>query len=290
MSLLTPLCPNLPNNLLNGTPADASQVMADFNTLLAALNTTLNQSSATGGDQYVGLTTDNRFNGTSVHDALTQLVDRQSLYTDTGTTNALVITPNPAMGTLAAGQVFWFKPANTTTSGSATITIGSNTAVGIANWDGTLLLAGQLIAGSYYMGVTAGPGNPIRIINPSYVIGSFTGTLTGMSSATTGTINYGTDLYNISLYINADINNTSNAPTLTITGVPALIQPATTHWLPFFNGRDSSSQTQCMLQISSASGTWTVGKGLVGTASFPGAFTNTGNKGVGVGSYSYPRS
>lgn len=283
MSLLSPLVPAFPNNLTNGTPADASQVMADFNNLRNAINNTLSASGATGGDQYVGLTTDSRFNGTSVHDALTQLIDRQSLYTDTGTTNAIVITPNPAMPTLAAGQVFWFKAANTTTSGSATITIGSNSAVGLANQDGTLLLAGAIIAGSYYQAVTAGPGNAVRILDPSRITGSFTGTIaTGCTTTPTGTINLAIEpsgkAWNV--WAPTGWSGTSNANFMTISGIPSSIQTATDK--EYYASMTNNGATGMGgIRTGAASGTWTClllnpASGAIG----PSNFVNSAAKGI----------
>lgn len=279
MSLLTPLVPAFPNNLTNGTPADASQVMADFNNLRNAINTVLNATGATGGDQYVGLTTDARFNGTSVHDALTQLIDRQSLYTDTGTTNAMVITPNPAMATLAAGQLFAFKPANTTTLNTATIAIGANTAVTFANQDGTTLPAGALIAGSYYLAYTAGPGNPVRVISPSRLTGSFTLTLTGFTAGVTCTVNYAIapDGKSCSIW-NTQGVGTSNATTMTGTGVPAAIQTITSKTIQcIVQDNSSANGNSGNLSTGASSGTWTFGSSLLGSI-----FTASGTKRFGV--------
>ena len=283
MSLLSPLVPVFPNTLVNGTPADASQVMADFNTLRNAINNSLNATGATGGDQYVGLTTDARFNGTSVHDALTQLVDRQSLYTDTGTTNALVITPTPAMTALTAGQVFWFKPANTTTTGAATIAIGANGAVGIANWDGTLLLAGMLIAGSYYLGVTAGPGNPIRVLNPSRLTGSVTLTIaTGLTTTPTFTLSYavGSDGFGVDAWTGGGTTGTSNAIGMTWTGVPAIIQAVTKKDAACSGLVDNGAGTMGGIEMTASSGTWTIEH--VGNAN---GWTNTGTKGIATAGF-----
>lgn len=280
MSLLSPLVPAFPNNLTNGTPADASQVMADFNTLRNAVNNVLNATGATGGDQYVGLTTDARFNGTSVHDALTQLIDRQSLYTDTGTTNAMAITPNPAMATLAAGQLFAFKPANTTTANTATIAIGSNTAVTFASQDGATLPAGALIAGSYYLAYTAGPGNAVRVINPSPISGSATGTPTGFSgSPGTCTISYRVtaDGQLVTLQFGAGISGTSNATTFTITGLPSGLAPALSQAF-YTSAQDNTTSVIATLIMTASSSTITLGKsgGTIGSGA--SSWTASGTK------------
>lgn len=55
--------------------------------------------------------------------------------------------------------------------------------------------------------------------------GSFTGTLTGVTGTVTGTINYRRVNNLVTLYLNAALNGTSNASTMTITGVPSGIRP-----------------------------------------------------------------
>lgn len=226
MSLSSPLLPANPNTLTNGTPADATQVMANFNNIVNNINSLLNSTTGAG---YIGLSVDARLNGTSLQDAITQLLDRSHTYTDTGAVNALVITPNPAMTSLAAGQSFFFTPANTTTSASATININGIGAVGIANQDGVLLPAGALIVGSYYIGETAGPGNPIRVLNPSRATFSFTGTYVGGTTAPTATITgeIGGDGKAVSVACVAGISATSNSTQFSLSGAPTALLSAT---------------------------------------------------------------
>lgn len=281
MSLLSPLVPAFPNNLTNGTPADASQVMADFNTLRNAVNNSLNATGATGGDQYVGLTTDARFNGTSVHDALTQLVDRQSLYTDTGSTNALVITPNPAMTALTAGQFFTFKCGNTTTSDAATINISGIGTVGIANFDGTLLLAGQLIAGSYYLAMTAGPATAIRVFNPSSASGTATLTATGDTTSPTLTLSYriSADQHTAQMTFGTGVSGTSNATTFTLTGMPSVLGPINTQAF-YCSAEDNTASVIAFIQFTAGSTVIQLGKGggTIGNFGALTAWTASGTK------------
>lgn len=60
-------------------------------------------------------------------------------------------------------------------------------------------------------------------------IDSFTGTLTGMASSTTGTVYYRVVAGIVYLWTVDNIYGTSNANTMTMTGLPAAVQPATIH-------------------------------------------------------------
>lgn len=135
MSLTTPLIPANPNTLTNGTPADATQVMANFNNLVNNINALLNASTGAG---YVGITSDTRWGGgASVQDALGLLKDQQQL-SDTGSVNALVVTPAGGLITAnVSGMFFLVKPANTTTTSTPTLKVGTAPAVTIVNTDGS---------------------------------------------------------------------------------------------------------------------------------------------------------
>jgi len=65
------------------------------------------------------------------------------------------------------------------------------------------------------------------------VAGSFTGTLTGMTSATTGTVNYIVKGNICTLYRDASgFAGTSNTTALTMTGLPAAVQPSSNVQVP----------------------------------------------------------
>lgn len=61
--------------------------------------------------------------------------------------------------------------------------------------------------------------------------GSFTGTFTGFSGSVSGTIYWKKTGQFVSLRAGAQISGTSNATTFTITGLPAVIQPATNRFV-----------------------------------------------------------
>lgn len=105
--------------------------------------------------------------------------------------------------------------------------------------------------------------------------GSFTATLTGYASNPTGTLNYTKIGSLVTLYANSNIDGTSNATTMTITGLPAAIRPtgdrvAVCHWT---NG---GVATRGQASLTSGSGTI--------TAALDGSlFSSSGTKGLGVG-------
>ena len=106
--------------------------------------------------------------------------------------------------------------------------------------------------------------------------GSFTITYTGFASANTGLAKW-TRMGNlIILGLPPGNNPTSNATTFTATGLPALIQPASS--LNFFvpDMLDNSAGTQCQGTILAGTGTIIFSKGFVSG----GAWTAAGNKGI----------
>lgn len=279
MSLLSPLVPAFPNNLTNGTPADASQVMADFNNLRNAINNVLNATGATGGDQYVGITTNVRYQGTSVYDALTQIADRQ-FKQDTGTVNALVVTCAPAVTSYYDGLTILVKAANTNTSTTPTLNVNGVGAKGIVNQNGLVQMdVGSLVATGNYIfvyntSVLSGAGGWV-CINPSGATGSFTLTVNGMTSATTGTCFYRTssDTGFLLIWFQGGITGTSNAATMTGTGMPSNLifahNKEVVGWL-----EDNGQVVQGLINISTS--TWTFGKAITAA----GGFTTSGIKGI----------
>ena len=112
--------------------------------------------------------------------------------------------------------------------------------------------------------------------------GSFTGTLTGMSGATTGTIAYkivadsaGTGKECI-LYAGSSITGTSNTTAMTMTGLPAACTPAAAV-SPITHATDNSTVVVAMAEIGGAGTTVTF---YVDQPFSNTGFTNTGTKGL----------
>lgn len=283
MSLSSPLIDTLPNVLTNGTPADATQVMANFNTIV---NDILNRLNASTGAGYVGITSDTRWGGgLSVQDAVGLLKDQQQL-SDTGSVNALVVTPAGSLITAnVAGMFFLVKPGNTTTNTTPTLQVGSAPALTILNADGSAHVAGSIQAGRPALFWVDTANSKAVHLNPIRVLGSFTLTLaTGLTTTPTGTINYsiGQDGHTIYIWCDSAITGTSNAATMTATGVPLAIQANTNRGVNGIGVVDNGTPTWGNFSGIGTS-TWTLGK-VYGSA---GAFTTTGTKGISVMQVSY---
>lgn len=114
---------------------------------------------------------------------------------------------------------------------------------------------------------------------------TFTGTLTGMAGATTGTVRWSRMGNLATIYISADIVGTSNSIAMTMTGVPAAIQPIIAQTIPCFGIEDSSGQAQMGLATVSATGAGTIvfQRVTAGTTVIASIFNNTGLKGLFAG-------
>lgn len=119
----------------------------------------------------------------------------------------------------------------------------------------------------------------------TYSEGSFTGTLTGMSATTTGTVNYRITANSAGtgkicrLYVSAAITGTSNTTALTMTGLPAAVQPAVAAWVPctlYDNAVHSIGAAS--IAASGSLITFYVDAALSSTG-----FTNSGTKGLIAG-------
>lgn len=83
--------------------------------------------------------------------------------TDTGSANAYVINPNPALTAYAANQVFVFEPANTNT-GASTLNANSLGGKSIVTRGGLALVAGQMVAG--VVALLVYDGTNLELLNP----------------------------------------------------------------------------------------------------------------------------
>lgn len=129
-----------------------------------------------------------------------------------------------------------------------------------------------------------------RVLTASDLIdaqtGSFTGTLTGFAVNPTGTINFAITGNHCTLYNDgALISATSNATSMTMTGLPAAVQPANATTVGCEALRDNS--------INANSGAATISGAvvsfLIGNPKSGSGFTALGDKGVGTGwSITYP--
>jgi hypothetical protein len=275
MSITIPVIPSLPNNLLNGTPNDASQVMADFNAVRNGVNNALSSVAAQSGASYIGVTTDARWLGTSVQDALAQLISNVQL-NDTGAANTITLTPTPAVTALQNSLFVWFKANNTNTSSTVTITLGSTAATALILNDGsTLPPIGSIIAGQIYGAWYSTGLSKWILINPSRATASATITYTGMTATVTATLNYAIEQSGKigSAWVVSNTTGTSNATTFGVTGIPAAIVPSTNAPNLVFPCLDNNGSTYGSTQ-------WGTSLAFSKGAPVNGAWTASSNKGT----------
>lgn len=118
--------------------------------------------------------------------------------------------------------------------------------------------------------------------------GTFTGTLTGMTAGTTGTVNYVRMGNLVTVYVTANITGTSNTTAMTMTGLPSSIQP--TNAQSCFSGAIENAGSGSQIAFVTISG-GTITFNLIlspGTGNSPITyattnFTNSSAKGVLAG-------
>lgn len=164
-------------------------------------------------------------------------------YAVTSGTNTIVATFSPAITALVDGLTVNVKLANTTTA-SPTFNPNGLGATNIYYTDGvTQWLGGSGIQNVTYTLVYNSSLNSSaggwEVQNPSRISGSFTGTLTGCTTAPTATFNYAieADGKGVSGWCIAGLSATSNTNACTITGAPAITKSGTvTAWsMPVLN-------------------------------------------------------
>lgn len=127
---------------------------------------------------------------------------------------------------------------------------------------------------SNYANLTLGTGLSITgtVLSYASTTGSFTGTLTGVTTVVTGTLKYSISGNVVALEIPI-LTGTSNSTAATITGLPAAVRPATTQKV-LGVVTDNAVNAMSLMSIDSA-GTVTLAASLAGAA-----FTASGTKAV----------
>ena len=113
--------------------------------------------------------------------------------------------------------------------------------------------------------------------------GSFTATLTGFTTTVTGTVDYTIIGDVVTLSVATNITGTSNATTMTMTGLPADLRPAAN--ISAIARVADSGTSLFGLAVVGSSGTITFYYGPTSSS----AFTNTGTKGVTTCTMVYKR-
>lgn len=114
---------------------------------------------------------------------------------------------------------------------------------------------------------------------------SFEATLTGMAASTVGTVEWQLNNNVATLLLPSALTGTSNATTMTMTGLPADVTPSANRTLPVFYGVDNGASAFVSGTVANTG----VISFFIASSGGAAAFTNTGTKGLGAGwSISYP--
>lgn len=247
------------------------------------------ENAATGNLNIGGFRLTSVGNASARTDALTvaQAQDGSAGYILAAGTNTITAALAPAIAAYANGQAFWLKMANTTTA-AATLSFNGLAALNLYYSDlTTQLVAGALVQNGIYefgynSSLNSGAGG-FEVINPSRVTGSFTITLTGMTATITGTVNYaiGPDGKTVYWWVAAGILGTSNAGTMTGTGIPAVLSPTTSKriYVPL---EDNAGVGNPGFLLTGTSTTWTFALNLSGNG-----FTTSAQKGLPITQATY---
>lgn len=126
----------------------------------------------------------------------------------------------------------------------------------------------------------------VRAVTPATltVAGSFTATLTGMTTATTGTIDYVIVGKVVTMFAEANILGTSNTTAMTMTGIPAAIQNAALGLVPCVVEDNSTLKPGMFIQTAAGSAAFHAADAaaLLATSNFTAANLKGINKGWSV--------
>lgn len=197
---------------------------------------------------------------------------------DTGSANVYVVNFTANFTSLTDGIILYFLPANTST-GASTLNVNGLGAVPIVDSDGTALANGRIVA-NIIIGVIY-RGGKFYLLYPSVVSGTFTGSLTGMTAATTGTVSYRIINNICTVFVAATISGTSNTNAMTMINLPTACMPAVGRDVLCASLRDNGGAITGVANVSPAG---VVSFSLLAVSGAQilqnGAFTAAGGKGV----------
>jgi len=198
---------------------------------------------------------------------------------DTGIANAYVVDFVSNFTSLTDGIVLYFLASNQNT-GASTLNVNGLGPAPILTANGAALAPGQ-IAPNQMTGVIF-RGGSWYLITVSVLAGSFTATLTGMTTTITGTVNYRISGGICSLSSTASISGISNANAMNMTGIPAVCQPVASR-SAVSNALDNNTliYSGCIIQSFGTIGFQPMT--VSGSRVVPGTFTTSGVKGIFAG-------
>jgi hypothetical protein len=219
---------------------------------------------------------------TFANNAVTTLASNAS----SGTTT-LTVSSSAAFPSLSGGN--WFiATLEHIVSGIVTVNeIVKVTAVSGTSWtvvraqegtSGVAWLSGDTVA---LLPTAGGLGQFVQ-----YQSGTFTGAVTGMSGGfVTGTVNYTVTGNVCTIYVTTAITGTSTSPLMSLTGVPAVCQPANQQYGPCGEVEDNGNLLIAAANISGNTIYFYLATTNAVTnrvAYTPGSFTSSGTKGLPV--------
>ena len=217
-------------------------------------------------------------------------------YTDSGAVNALRVTVVPPL-TFSYTSGVWLDVlvANTNTSGTVTLNVNGMGPQNVTTLAGTVLAVGALVAGALYHLVYDGTSFRVQGLIPSSIVttasGTFIGTLTGCTTAPTGTINWYRTGTRVTIYLPGSLMGISNSNLLTLTGLPLALQPAALPWsIPVWAVIDNGLIYAGAVNVTPSSTIQILVAQVLGTKVIysPSSFTNSGQKGLNFGtSFTY---
>jgi hypothetical protein len=198
---------------------------------------------------------------------------------DTGAANAYVCSFGAGVTTtLSAGLGVCFKAANANTTAS-TLNVGATGVKNLLNLDSSALNANEILVGGIYYAIY--DGTQYILLNPWQGGAlSYTGTLTGCTTAPTGNIT----ATKIGNQVTLDIplfTATSNATAKTVTGMPTILRPATQKALLSVTSDNGGTFAVSLLRVE------TSGVLTYFTAPNGGTWTNSGVATLNAISISY---
>lgn len=125
------------------------------------------------------------------------------------------------------------------------------------------------------VGILSGSNNAIPPSLATTSSGTFTGTLTGMNATTQGTLGYYTNGDIVAIFADSAITGTSNADSMTITGMPSALYPASSRVVPVAHWTDSGAVTQGYATVTTG--------GVITASKYGSLFATSGTKGIGLG-------
>lgn len=208
--------------------------------------------------------------------------------TDSGSVNAYVLNFSATFTSYINGIIIYWVPNNTNT-GASTLNVNGLGAIAIQNVDGSALLPNQLVANQ--VATVALQGGVFFLVasgnTPANFSGTFTANLTGMTGSTTGTMNYVRNGALVTLRCSAaNIQGTSNTPSMTMTGFPSTILPTVSTRGFCSDVTDNGNTNVAALLLCSSGGVFTFYLGKVSGSYLQwntSGFTSSGTKGITQG-------